>query len=399
MTRVLIAGVSTRGFAESAARAGYDVVAVDGFGDLDLRAGAQAVVMARQAGRFSASAAARAARSIPLPEAVCYVASFENHPRAVAALARRGTLWGNPPGVLARVRDPLGVAQALAARGFATPAVRLTAPGTASRFDWLVKPRASGGGSGIAPWEAGRGRRGGRAGRGGRGGARARVPSGRYLQQRIAGVPGSIVFAADGRRAVPLGLSLLLVGEPAFGAAPGGFRYCGNILAPAAPGLLAVAGRLAAAVTEEFGLVGVNGIDFIAAGEVPYPIEVNPRYTASMELLERASRGLISIFDVHARACGGTLPALDVAAAGRAAGAFGKAILYARRDVTLPDTRGWLEDETVRDIPAPGQRIARGRPICTIFAHAADAARCRAALAARARALYRAVEERQVHIA
>ncbi len=393
MTRVLIAGVSTRGFAESAARAGYDVVAVDGFGDLDLRAGAQTVVVARQASRFSASAAARAARSIPR-DAVCYVASFENHPRAVGALARRGTLWGNPPGVLARVRDPLGVAQALVARGFATPEVRLTPPGTTSRLAWLVKPHASGGGSGIAPWETGHGGRGGRGGR-----TRARVPGARYLQQRIAGVPGSIVFAADGRRAVPLGLSLLLVGERAFGAEPGGFRYCGNILAPAAPGLAAVAGRLAAAVTEEFGLVGVNGIDFIAADGVPYPIEVNPRYTASMELLERASGGLISIFDVHTRACAGTLPALDFAAAGRTAGALGKAILYARRDVTLPDTRGWLEDGTVRDIPAPGQRIARGRPICTIFAHAADAARCRAALAARARALYRAVEERRVKIA
>src|SRR5438094_6688730 len=46
-TRVLVAGVSTRGFAESAARAGYDVLAVDGFGDLDLRACARAVLVAR----------------------------------------------------------------------------------------------------------------------------------------------------------------------------------------------------------------------------------------------------------------------------------------------------------------------------------------------------------------
>jgi len=50
MTRVLIAGVSTRGLAASAARAGYDVVAVDGFGDLDLRACARAVAVARLGG-------------------------------------------------------------------------------------------------------------------------------------------------------------------------------------------------------------------------------------------------------------------------------------------------------------------------------------------------------------
>src|SRR5207247_5596976 len=67
MTRILIAGVSTRGFAESAARAGYDVVAVDGFGDLDLRAQCREVVVARTAngeGRFSCKLASRRARPL-----------------------------------------------------------------------------------------------------------------------------------------------------------------------------------------------------------------------------------------------------------------------------------------------------------------------------------------------
>ena len=63
-TRVLIAGVSTRGFAESAARAGYEVVAVDGFGDLDLRACAAEVYVARAGGRFSARMAAAMAQDV-----------------------------------------------------------------------------------------------------------------------------------------------------------------------------------------------------------------------------------------------------------------------------------------------------------------------------------------------
>jgi uncharacterized protein len=379
MTRVLIAGVSTRGLAESAARAGYEVVAVDGFGDLDLRAHAREVVVARvgSAGGYSTRAAVRAARAVRR-DAACYVASFENHPRAVAALARESPLWGNPPAVLARVRHPVALARALAARGFATPVARLTPPVARPRLPWLLKPRASGGGSGIAPWRAGQ-----------------RVPAGSYLQQRITGVPGSIVFAADGRQAVPLGLSLLLAGEREFGAAR--FRYCGNILAPPGARMLRLARRLAQAVTEEFGLVGVNGIDFIAAGGVPYTIEVNPRYTASMELVERATG--VSLFAVHARACAGILPQFDVTAADRAPGTVGKAIVYARRDLVAPDTRGWLDDESVRDVPVPGERIDRGRPICTIFARGRTPARCRAALVARARALYRMVETARVKIA
>src|SRR5256885_1802707 len=130
----------------------------------------------------------------------------------------------------------------------------------------------------------------------------APVPRGSYLQQRIAGVAGSIVFAADGRRAVPLGLSRILGGESAFGA--DGFRYCGSILGsagdpqfPADERLLERATLLAQSITRAFGLVGVNGADFIARGGVPYAIEVNPRFTAAMELVERAYG--ISLFEVH----------------------------------------------------------------------------------------------------
>lgn len=378
MATVLIAGVSTRGFAESAARAGYDVVAVDAFGDLDLHARARLVLHTRdRRGRFTTRAALRAATGIAC-DAVAYVAGFENHPRAVAALARGRVLWGNPPAVLRRVRDPLVLARKLQARGLPTPAVRATRPPPPSRSRWLVKPRASGGGHGVAPWRAG-----------------ARLPAGSFLQQRIAGVAGSIVFAADGKRAVPLGLSRGLAGERAFGAS--GFRYCGNILAATDDAGLPAAAALAEAVTEAFGLVGVNGIDFIARRGVPYPVEVNPRYTASMELAERAYG--LSIFDIHARACAGELPSFDLATARRGPGAIGKAIVHARRDLTVGDTRPWLEDESVRDVPRPGEHIARGRPVCTVFARGRDAAACHVALVERAEWVYRAIEGRGVRIA
>jgi predicted ATP-grasp superfamily ATP-dependent carboligase len=374
VTRVLIAGVATRGFAQSAVRAGYEVIAVDGFGDLDLRACARAVVVARAGERFSVRAALAAARDLPR-DAVSYVGSFENHPRAVAALAARGQLWGNAPAVLRRVRDPARLARGLASRGFAVPAVRRAAPGDSSGR-WLVKPRASGGGSGVARW---------------RGGG---IPRGSYLQAHLPGVPGSIVFAANGRRAVPLGVSHALAGERRFGAA--GFRYCGSILAPAGARHLAHATRLSAAVTELFGLVGVNGLDFVTVDGTPQAIEVNPRYTASMELVERA-HGL-SIFGIHARACAGELPDFDLAGS-RLPGVFGKAVVYARRDVMPEHTHHWLDDADLGDVPPSGEWIARGRPICTIFARARTVAGCHAALARRARALYHTLEGRRVRIA
>ena len=386
--RVLIAGVSVRAFAESAARAGYQVLAVDGFADLDLIACTTLVARARDAaGRFDARRAARIARAFSSP-VVSYVASFENHPGAVQTLAHDRTLWGNTPEVLARIRNPVRLARILAEQGHTVPKVRTTPPRPHDGTRWLAKPRASGGGHGIVPWRPAAGRR---------------VPPRVYFQERIGGAPGSIVFAGDGQRSVALGISRLLVGEAAFGA--GGFRYCGNILTAARDpqfareeDLLARGVELADAVTRSFGLVGLNGIDFIARSGRPYPVEVNPRYTASMELIERAYG--VSIFDVHAHACTGDLPAFDLfQARATSREAVGKAVVYARRDTTVGDTRRWLEDDSVRDIPAPGEHILRGHPLCTVFAHARDGTGCHRALLARAAAVYRALASRARRVA
>jgi predicted ATP-grasp superfamily ATP-dependent carboligase len=385
VTRVLLAGVSTRGFAESAARAGYEVVAVDGFGDLDLAACAAEVHVVRVSGRFSARAAVAAVRGVSC-EAVAYESSFDNHPNAVRTLAAQRALWGNPPAVLARARDPRRLARVVGQTGLPGPRTRLTRPPRGTRGQWLVKPLRSGGGDGVALWRRG-----------------APVPRGSYLQERISGVAGSIVFAADGRRAAPLGLSRILAGETAFGA--DGFRYSGNILGsagdpqfPADERLLERATLLAQSVTRAFGLMGVNGVDFIARHGMPYAIEVNPRYTAAMELVERAYG--LSVFDVHVRACRGELPAFDLAAARRRApGAVGKAIVYARRPTALDDTRPWLANPDVRDISPPGTTFAPREPICTIFAREGESSSCFAALARRAVQLYRELEGREARSA
>jgi uncharacterized protein len=211
-----------------------------------------------------------------------------------------------------------------------------------------------------------------------------------YLQQRIAGTPGSISFAANGATAVVLGFSRQLVGEPDLGA--GRYRYCGSILGAAGATLfsrqdelLERAGEIAATVTREFRLVGLNGIDFIARQGIPYPTEVNPRYSGSMELIERAQP--VSMFEIHFQACHGVLP---VSREGTIR-VQGKAVVFARRDVLATDLAARLGANWVADVPHEGERIQRGRPICTVFADARDPAECRRLLSRRAVAVYRAM--------
>jgi predicted ATP-grasp superfamily ATP-dependent carboligase len=179
-----------------------------------------------------------------------------------------------------------------------------------------------------------------------------------------------MAFAADGRSAVVLGFAYGLAGDPAFAA--GGHRYCGSIYPfPAGEALRARLDALAQLATRALGLVGVNGIDFVARDGEAFVLELNPRYCASMELIERS--GGPSVFGTHAAACQGSLLAPGPALPPQA---WGKAVLWARVPVIAPDTRSWLARGDLADIPFPGERIAQGRPICTLFASGADRDEC-----------------------
>jgi len=368
--RVLIVGVSTRAAAESASRAGFEVIALDAYADLDQHPSVRALSLPRDFGTtFSPEAVVKAARELP-SDAVVYLSSLENHPKAVDALATERALWGNRSDVLRRVRDPKALAAVLAKRGIRAPRVithddTTSLPGDVAR--WMLKPRVSGGGHGVRRWQPGQ-----------------PVTPGHYLQEFVEGTSGSIIFVSSGGRGVTLGVTRQLVGDSSFGSS--GFRYCGNILIERQD-LVPDAVALVDAVAAEFSLVGVGSIDIVASEHGLQPVEVNPRWSASMELVERA-RG-ISMFTIHADACvKGELPAFLVDRSLEPPAIHGKAIAFARQDVVIGDTRSWLEDPNVRDVPHEGEQIAADQPICTVFATGSDEGNCHAGLVERAARIY-----------
>lgn len=365
---VLLVGVSTRAAATSAARAGYRVHTVDAYADLDQHPDVNARAVPRG---FGPRAAVRTAAKLR-GTVVAYLSPFENHPAQIGALTTGRVLWGNSPAVVHAVRDPVAVVEA--ARRYSLPAPRLGGSG-ADR--WLMKPLASGGGHGIREWRPG-----------------MRLRRRHYLQEYLDGTLASIAFLANRRDAVVVGITRQLSGLDVFGATP--YQYCGSIFDPAMldASIADASRRLAATMTREFGLVGVNVLDVMLCDGVPYVLEINPRWSASLELLEAV--GSINLFAAHADACtNGSLPAAEPPWR-LYPGASGKAIVYARAAATAAATEAWLEDGIVRDVPRPGTRINRAAPICTVTASARDLAGCLAALEARAAGIHdalRPVEE------
>jgi predicted ATP-grasp superfamily ATP-dependent carboligase len=364
--RVLIVGVSTRAAAESAARAGFDVIALDAYADLDQHRSVRALSLPRDfAVPFSPEAVVNAAGELP-GDAVVYLSSLENHPKAVDALMSGRALWGNRSDALRRVRDPKALAGAFTSRGIRAPRVInhdqiASMPRDVER--WMLKPRASGGGHGVRLWQPDEA-----------------VTRGHYLQEFVEGRPGSVIFVAAGGRGVVLGITRQLVGDGAFGVA--GFRYCGNVLTNDRA-MLSDAIALVDVAASEFSLIGVGSIDVIAGEHGLQPVEVNPRWSASMELVERA-RG-ISMFALHADACArGELPVFAL----ESVRTHGKAIVFAREDVVIGDRRAWLDDPSVRDVPHQSENIAAGQPICTVVAVGSNDAECYAGLVQRAARIY-----------
>lgn len=337
---ILLVGASVRAAAASALRAGFTPWCVDLFADADLTRACSS----RAAPLNSYPQSLFEALATGPPGPWMYTGGLENYPEKFAGTSRE--LWGNDANVVRRVRDPRAL-------------VDLDGPRLGEFPACLVKPRRGSGGLGIRPWHG------------------KPVMSDEFLQEWIPGQPAAAVYVGIAGRALCLGATRQLVGCDWLHV-PSAFQYAGSI----GPifGLHRRLNGLGQTLVDRFGLRGIFGVDLILEGERVRPIEVNPRYPASFEILERAHGR--AMFAGHARAFSGSrggdpwdseflIPALE---SGRC---HGKAIYYAPRDFVVPRAGPWSEalerefaslDTAFADIPRAGQLITRGEPVVTFFA-------------------------------
>ena len=334
------------------------MVVLDCFADRDTRAFATACrsVVSPRGLRFDQQALLRAARRLAPPArsglagGLVYGSGFEGRAGLLDRLARDRPLYGNPPEVVAMVRDPAVFFPLLHRLGIAAPEVRLVAPSRPG--GWLVKQPGGAGGAQVR-----------------HAAASGPVPGG-YYQRLESGRTLSVLFLADGRRARVLGANRQWTAA----ARPGlPFLYGGAVGGITLPGPVQrdIRARLDALVAAT-GLVGLNGLDFILQGDRWLVLEVNPRPTATMELYDPDyPHGL---FRWHLRACRGELPVRPAAPRARRAHGvvFAAAPMRLGVGVSLPR---WCRDQ-----PMPGTRFAPGDPVCTVGAAAATAPRALARL-------------------
>jgi predicted ATP-grasp superfamily ATP-dependent carboligase len=351
---VLIVAASGRALAASARRGGFVPLVADFFGDQDTIAVAAAHVrlcdgLQRGMRRYNILPALESLAARQKPTGIVYGTGFEDRPELIGSILRRWKLLGNPPEVVARAKDPVGLSKLCRGNGIVHPDISFSPP--SDPINWLRKRKGGAGGQHIRTGVDGGDASGGPF----------------YYQRRVDGTPTSALFLADKSRALVLGFSV----QWSSPTPEQPFRY-GGAVQPAWLGHAAVQAmtetvqKLAAGLS----LVGLNSADFLVDehGGIQL-LEINPRPGATLDIFEPTDD---SLFAMHIAACEGILPAK----APRFEQARASAIVYADRDIAAFPTLDW--PHWVADRPAVRSRIARGDPLCTVFACAAGAAEAQA---------------------
>ena len=371
MTVLAVAALSARMLAEAGCDDGFDIVALDVFGDADTRlACSQWLPIGTPAAlRIDADMLLSALRALAQRgDVIGWIAGsgFDAQPELLARGAALLPLIGTPAETLSRVRDPQTFFDRLDRQGIPHPPARLTAPADAA--GWLVKDA-----SGCGGWHI---RRAVQA---------EPAPAHHYFQRELPGTPMSATFLANGSDACVLGFNQLIV-RP-FGARP--FVFCGAVgPVPLPP---AVAQRIGAAVRRiaaAFSLRGLASLDFMLDGAAFSVLEVNPRPPASMALHGR--HGGVA---AHLRAClHGELPLQADVRSGAAV--QGSEIVFAPRSITLDapaaERLGGLDE--CHDRPFAAAHFNAADPVCSVSAQGDTAAAVHESLARRVAAVHQFLE-------
>ena len=211
--KILVVGISVRAMVESAVKSRYSVVALDAFGDQDLRSLAESYSLRRDFSvPYSPAALYQTGRNLDF-DAVAYTSNLENHPGILDRFSRNCRIIGNSPQSIREVRRWPDLFSKLRSAGFSVPETVFSGDGEGgdSSLGWLLKPVLSGGGHGISFSKE------------------KAIPGNRFmLQQYVPGKSCSASFVSNGCESVLLGITEQLIGLRPFGVQ--GFRYCGNIL-------------------------------------------------------------------------------------------------------------------------------------------------------------------------
>jgi predicted ATP-grasp superfamily ATP-dependent carboligase len=352
---LLIIALSARPFVAAAAQAGFKVTAIDGFNDSQTLALASEVELAPfDHDGFKAEALLAMIDRLHASRYLGFVygSGFEAQPALLAEITKRIPLLGNHPATLLSVKSPQVFFSACEQLGLACPQTWTEADATLPSHG-LLKSVGACGGSHVRPYSN----------------AKVSLDRQHYAQQRLHGLPVSVLFLANGQQAALVGFNEMMLAPT--DSMP--YRYGGAVSQIDLPAM--VQRQLLDAVqrlTAKFSLLGLNSLDAVVQDGVAYVLEINPRLSASVGLYE-AVEGELNLLSMHVAACQQAPAYALPSTVAVKAGSMAQAVVYSERALSIPANFDW--PVWVQDSPVCQNTITLlvGQAICTVLAIADSA--------------------------
>lgn len=193
------------------------------------------------------------------------------------------------------------------------------------------------------------------------------IPSEWLIQECIEGIPVSCTVISNGKNCEIISINRQIIGEEYLNP-PKRFMYCGNIV-PA--GLLKeeekIISEISIILTKKLGLKGINGFDFVLKEHYPFFMECNPRIPGSIRASELALN--LNFLDLHIKSFihkeWRNIKKLIKSAKPNTV--VTKLIYFAPKEIDknlLPKINSL---EFIHDKTEPNINILKGEPLCTIL--------------------------------
>lgn len=358
-------GATTRATADMARRAGLNVGCFDSYADFDLKLQAS-FVHHLELENNTPKISPLDFKKIILKTPWVYGGPLENSPEWLTQAQDGSNCWGNLATSNLSVRNIWTLAEQLRQSGFSIQCPQILKLHEIPRQtrQWLMKPFAGTGG-----WEIQSGRKW--LSRDRDSGSESHHG---YWQKRIKGPTFGATIISDGRSAIVAGICRSQHGTP---GRPFAYRgSTGPIRSRSVQLLLPELTRLAHWLASKYQIQGLWNIDLVHDRRTGqwFLLEVNPRPSASMEVLELAAGQ--SLFAIHRHVFTQDPGWIDAAhrfteSLQRSKVIVHKEVIYCdqsrkfnKTELPKMETNLW-NAERWADIPCPGSRVYQGYPLMT----------------------------------
>ena len=192
-------------------------------------------------------------------------------------------------------------------------------------------------------------------------------PTDWLVQEYIEGLPVSCTTISNGVESSVISINRQIIGEK-FLNAPKEFMYCGNIV----PANIfkedkKIISEISLKLSNELGLRGINGFDFVIKNHYPYLMEINPRIPGSIRVSEEAMN--LNLLDLYIKSFDleGWESIKETLKESKIENFATKMIFFAPKEINKRLLKRINALKYIHDKSEPIKNISKNEPLCTIL--------------------------------